>query len=127
MILVLYALWDIIVELVQYFISPAILIILDLESRTLLGTNATLYPDREWITQQFRNTFFDSEKYPSLCISNRDSIPHLSDSIICGKSASSSFFSSCERLETHDFGGIGFSLLPFSRKMTCPLENSFND
>jgi putative transposase len=51
-----------------------IFVVLDLDSRKLIHINATLHPDQQWITQQFQNALFDFDIYPSLCISDRDSI-----------------------------------------------------
>ena len=54
----------------QYFIF----VILNLEKRTLMHINVTLHPTRQWVTQQFRNTFMDFDAQPSFCLSDRDGI-----------------------------------------------------
>ena len=51
-----------------------ILSIINLDSRELIWINSTYRPDKFWITQQFKNVFFDLEQYPTLCICDRDQI-----------------------------------------------------
>ena len=51
-----------------------IFVILDLDTRKLLYINTTFQPFASWITQQFRNAFFDLDETPSLCICDRDAI-----------------------------------------------------
>ena len=48
--------------------------IINLDSRELIWINSTYRPDKFWITQQFKNAFFDLEQYPTLCICDRDQI-----------------------------------------------------
>ena len=51
-----------------------ILVMIKIDTRELIFINATYNPNMEWVTQQFRNAFFDIDDYPSLCICDRDSI-----------------------------------------------------
>jgi putative transposase len=51
-----------------------IFVMIDLDTRKLLLINATFNPNSEWIKQQFRNAFYDLDKYPTLCICDRDQI-----------------------------------------------------
>ena len=51
-----------------------IFVIINLDTRELIYINITANPYREWVLQQFRNAFFDLNKYPSLCICDRDSV-----------------------------------------------------
>ena len=46
--------------------------IINLDSRELLWINSTYRPNKFWITQQFKNAFFEMEQYPTLCICDRD-------------------------------------------------------
>ena len=51
-----------------------ILVMINLDTRELLWVNSTYSPHSEWIKQQFKNAFFDLDEYPTLCISDRDTI-----------------------------------------------------
>ncbi|MDB9787124.1 integrase core domain-containing protein [Bacteriovoracaceae bacterium] len=51
-----------------------ILVILNLDTRELIFINATYNPDRIWLTQQFRNAFYEYDEYPSLCICDNDGV-----------------------------------------------------
>ncbi|MFQ5561247.1 MAG: integrase core domain-containing protein, partial [Nitrospinota bacterium] len=51
-----------------------VFVIINLDSRKLLFINATYSPHMEWVTQQFRNAFYELEEYPSLCLCDRDTI-----------------------------------------------------
>jgi len=51
-----------------------IFVIINLDSRKLIHINVTLNPCSEWIKQQFRNAFLDTDDYPTLCICDNDQI-----------------------------------------------------
>ena len=52
-----------------------IFVMINLDTRKLICINATYPPGFEWVRQQFRNAFFDmGDKYPCLCICDRDQI-----------------------------------------------------
>ena len=53
-----------------------IFVMINLDTRELIFINATYHPCHAWVTQQFKNAFFDMDHYPSLCICDRDSIFH---------------------------------------------------
>ena len=51
-----------------------IFVILNIDTRELLGINITYRPYAGWVTQQFKNLFPDIDETPSLCICDRDTI-----------------------------------------------------
>ena len=51
-----------------------IFVMINLDTRKSVFINATYSPDLHWPRQQFKNTFFDMNDYPSLCICDRDQI-----------------------------------------------------
>ena len=51
-----------------------IFVMINLDTRELIHINATYHPHNQWVTQQFKNAFFDMDDYPSLCICDRDQI-----------------------------------------------------
>lgn len=51
-----------------------ILVILNLDTRELLHIAPTFNPCSSWLTQQFRNAFYDLDEYPTLCLCDRDQI-----------------------------------------------------
>ena len=51
-----------------------IFVMINLDTRKLISINVTYSPNFDWLAQQFKNAFFDLDKYPSLCICDRDQI-----------------------------------------------------
>ena len=51
-----------------------IFVIIDLDSRKILCINVTYTPNSAWVIQQFKNTFYDLDQHPTLCICDRDQI-----------------------------------------------------
>ena len=49
-----------------------IFVMINLDTRKQVFINATYSPNFGWPKQQFRNSFFDIDEYPSLCIYDRD-------------------------------------------------------
>ena len=51
-----------------------IFVIINIDTRELVFINATYFPSHEWLKQQFRNAFFDTNNTPTLCLCDRDQI-----------------------------------------------------
>ena len=51
-----------------------IFVMIDLDRRNLISINVTSNPHFEWVKQQFKNSFFDLDRYPALCIFDNDQI-----------------------------------------------------
>ena len=43
-------------------------VMIDLDRRNLISISVTYNPLFEWVKQQFKNAFFDLDRYPTLCI-----------------------------------------------------------
>ena len=79
-----------------------IFIMIDLDRRKLISINATYQPHLEWVKQQFKNAFLDTDVYPTLCICDNDPI----------------FQSSFERM-LQDYFRIKLRRVPYA----CPEKN----
>ena len=51
-----------------------IFVMINWSTRELIFINVTYNPTLEWVTQQFRNAFLDTDEYPTLCICDNDPI-----------------------------------------------------
>ena len=51
-----------------------IFVMIDLDRRSLISISVTDNPHFEWVKQQFKNAFFDLDRYPTLCICDNDQI-----------------------------------------------------
>ena len=51
-----------------------IFVMIDLDTRKLVGINATYNPHLTWVIQQFKDALFDYDDYPSLCICDNDRV-----------------------------------------------------